>query len=200
MVESAHTDWGGDLYKNTFKRWGMTKVGQIMDGTAGTQTAEPFGAENRMPYNMRVMELDLSVVNDLGAEVTLRRTKDDRPQGAETTAAASDKDRFRLSQEVPVAKILTRDGEVWQAEWSVNDRKRSTKFTVDFRWGVFQEIYLSEIAAGRQKSGAPQLMRREELEQLKARELKSLLEDRGLDTRGKKTALVERLLQAGATM
>ena len=40
----------------------------------------------------------------------------------------------------------------------------------------------------------------DELEQLKARQLKSLLEDRGLDTRGKKIALVERLLQAGDAM
>ena len=29
MVESAHTDWGGELYAGTFKHWGISKVEQV---------------------------------------------------------------------------------------------------------------------------------------------------------------------------
>ena len=112
MIESAHTDWGCDLYAKGFMRWGMSKVEEIVNGTAGTRHAVPFGKETvntHTPYDMKVMELDLAVVNDLGSDVTLTRIYDARRKrtSAKWNVPASDKSSFVL----PVSqaqKVTTR--------------------------------------------------------------------------------------------
>lgn len=217
MVEAAHTDWSGDLYANTFMRWGKSKVEEIVSGTAGTQHAAPFGKEKASEatstsagrYDMKVMELDLAVVNDLGSEVTLTRTSDARQirSGVQWNVPASDKASFVLPLHSPAQKVTTRDGEVWQAEYTHKGRKQSSDFTVDFRWGIFQEIYLSEVHANKVEkallmSGAGAAdnetgnLPKVSLHTMKARELKDMLEARELDTRGTKSKLIERLESA----
>ena len=52
-----------------FRRWGLAKIAQITkQGSDATNTPKPDH-----PYNMRVMELDMVVINDLGIGVTLTR-------------------------------------------------------------------------------------------------------------------------------
>merc|ERR1719223_1879708 len=101
----------------------MSKVEEIVNGTAGTRHAVPFGKETvnaHTPYDMKVMELDLAVVNDLGSDVTLTRTYDARRKrtSAKWNVPASDKSSFVLPVHSPVQKVTTRDGEVWRAEYT----------------------------------------------------------------------------------
>ena len=118
------------------------------------------------------------------------------------------------------SKIVARDGEVWRVAYNLNGRKRSLEFKADFRWGIFQEVYLSELKAAKEagssmekaldaragrKEKAPEkeaeeeavsVTKRQELERLNARGLKALLKEQGLDTKGTKASLLERLLAA----
>jgi hypothetical protein len=96
-------------------------------------------------------------------------------------------------------KIVTRDGEAWKATFKLNGQTKTLKFVVDFRWGIFQEVWLSELAGA--KSSATnakgnESTTRAEMEAMKVRDIKARLEVKGLGTKGKKSTLVDRLLAA----
>ena len=96
-------------------------------------------------------------------------------------------------------KIVTRDGEAWKATFKLNGQTKTLKFVVDFRWGIFQEVWLSELAGA--KSSATnakgnKYTTRAEMEAMKVRDIKARLEVKGIGTKGKKSTLVDRLLAA----
>lgn len=192
LVESAHTTWDGAEY-GMWLQWFETKVAQIANGDGQTRA---FGAElvpnprNPKPYQMKVTELDVVLVNDLGVDVAVNRIFDARE------VADTDRDGPKSFQLAASAsrKIVTRDGEVWSAEYTVAGQKRRTEVTADCRWGVFQEVWLSEIKGASETKKDTTTSKG--LSAMRARELKDLLQERGLETRGTKATLIERILRS----
>lgn len=216
-----------------WKEWGSEKIAQIT-GTKPNIPVTATGLPPRRsasPYNMQVMELDLVVVNDLGVEVKLARQSyadytrvpqsdpawhsTRLPEPTEFTLRSSKNmhSGYETTQDVATAdgstsqKVVTRDGEVWKATFQDPETKATAtiKITADFRWGIFQEVWLSELRSGRESRNGrkfgitrsfEELPSQEELMAMKVKDIKQLLDDMGLDTKGKKSALVHRLLHA----
>ena len=70
----------------------------------------------------------------------------------------------------------------------------AAEVTVDCRWGVFQEVWLSEIKGASETKKDTTTSKG--LSAMRARELKNLLQERGLETRGTKATLIERILRS----
>eukprot|EP01051_Picozoa_sp_SAG22_P004212 SAG22_NODE_220_length_14862_cov_73.769424_3_plen_864_part_00 len=240
LSELPHLDWSGGIYGRIWNEWGRRIIGQITsDQNLITPSRGPAG-----DYNMRVMELDMVIINDLGVDVQLQRQRyADRTRMPDEQAAAwassvpedvisyemvANKD-YHTGMETThdvtsgggtAQKVVTRDGEVWRATYTDPETNRQAHLNVDvdFRWGIFQEVWLSEVKAGGghasgYKVGTPARDRkfvstnkqenatltREEIELMKVKEIKELLKAKGLDSKGKKATLVDRLCDAAAS-
>ena len=191
---------------------------QYLDGTAGTRFDDHIGfdrPERRSTSEFKVVEVDLTVMNVLkrkGSVVSLFRAADTG------TLVAKLKQRefhrvLSFDGEGWIAEGRSADGKV-----SIRDT-----WIVNFSDGVVQERHIGEPPpAGTpdrsEKAHSPRQLSNKpaddlgletlqsdpvrkpaplppllELENLKARELKELLTERGLETKGKKATLLARL-------
>ena len=222
MIEHLHTDWSGDFFDFSLRRWFSAKIEAIMlgQGSSGHNLMQGkesngrghfddhlgFDAFNgRRTSEFAVVEVDFTVVNRLkkkGSTLSLYKATD---MGT-PIAQLSSKEFHRM---------VSYDGEAFVAEGRGANGKLITReeWTVRFSRGIVQERHVegpqpaatppsgagagkvADASPGGSGSGSdyPPLPPLAELEELKARDLKELLTERGLNTKGKKAALLSRL-------
>lgn len=182
LNELAHIDWSIGVYQALWNAWGsdiIAKITNSQNESMKIQPGEPGHADRLgSPYDMKVMELDMVVINDLGVDVELARQKhadrtrtdgDHGPSEFMMRSSTNMHDGRESTHDVAISsggtaqKVVTRDGEIWKAKYTDPDTRQQTSITieVDFRWGIFQEVWLSELrtAATKAQHGSTDLLK-----------------------------------------
>ena len=203
MIEQLHTDWSSDFFDFSLRRWLAAKIETVTGGKPrGHFDDHPRFNQprHRATKDFQVVELDLTVVNRLSDDKSLRVLRGDGSSWKPVAELAPD--GFK--------RLVSFDGDRIRAEWrDASGKVGQEEWTLDFTDGIVQERHIEDqthgavgVAAGDsgrkvQEKGIEALPPLTELKKLSARQLKSLCTARGLPTRGKKTTLIERLQRHG---
>ena len=213
MIEQLHTDWSSDVFDFSLRRWLTAKIETVMGGGSRGHfdDHQHFDQpQRRATKDFRVVELDLTVVNRLSGDKSLRLFRNSGGDGGQQQSAAWKP----VAELEPKAfkRLVSFDGERWAVEWrDANGKVGQEEWTLDFTDGIVQERHIedqrpvppppppvpAEPAPPRQEKekGAEPLPPLAELLQLKARLLKAMCTERGLPSTGKRQELADRLHQ-----
>jgi len=190
MHEDLHTNWASEFFGYTMKAWMAQKIEEVLTGEPQPYDKHGLASQSenrpREVADAKFLSIDMTIVNHYPEPVSLKG--DD---GSVVTLEPNGGSSGRL---------VSWDSAKWVVSSTINGRKKKLKeWVMEFGQGIYQEFHIGLEAAGGSSSptGASPpspTLTKESLNEMRAKDLKQLLTDRGMETNGRKAQLVARLL------